>query len=76
MVCLGTKGAPVICVSSPATDSVQGVKNGHELTKASQYPKDYRPPNKGKCEWCGAETKGWTLKWLSRCPKCWQELVK
>lgn len=42
----------------------------------SQYPPDYNPPNHGRCEVCGCETKGWTVDWLSRCPAHWQELAK
>jgi hypothetical protein len=48
-----------------------------------QYPKDYNPPLRGKCEAktneagdiCGYKTKGWTTHWLDRCPKHWQELA-
>lgn len=33
-----------------------------------QYPKDYNPPNRGKCEKCGVETRAWDPKWLVLCP--------
>lgn len=42
----------------------------------SQYPNDYNPPHKGKCDVCKTETKGWTTAYLSRCPAHWQELIK
>ncbi len=40
-----------------------------------QYPSDYNPPHRGKCEKCGYPTKGWTTDWLSLCPMHWLELV-
>lgn len=41
----------------------------------TQYPGDYNPPEHGKCEVCGCETKGWTKDWLARCPEHWQQLA-
>ena len=41
----------------------------------SQYPSDYNPPNRGKCQKCGVETKAWGISWLALCPMHWQELV-
>lgn len=42
----------------------------------SQYPKDFNPPNRGKCEKCGEETRAWATRWLVLCPRHWQELAK
>lgn len=49
----------------------------------AQYPSDYNPPNKGKCQWkdadgepCGYITKAWDVRWLWLCPMHWQELAK
>lgn len=41
-----------------------------------QYPEDYNPPHRGKCESCGYETRGWTTAWLALCPKHWLEFEK
>jgi hypothetical protein len=46
------------------------------MTAKSQYPTDYNPPNRGKCEKCGYETRGWSERYLSLCPRHWQELLK
>lgn len=42
---------------------------------ADQYPADYNPPFRGRCEKCGYVTKGWTTHWLRLCPKHWQEII-
>lgn len=41
-----------------------------------QYPDDYLPPTRGRCEVCGYETRSWDLRWLLRCPMHWQELAR
>lgn len=41
-----------------------------------QYPNDYNPPMRGKCEQCGYVTRGWGKKWLALCPKHWQEFSR
>lgn len=41
-----------------------------------QYPDDYHPPCRGRCEVCGYETRGWTPDWLALCPMHWQALAK
>jgi hypothetical protein len=43
---------------------------------APQYPSDYNPPCRGRCEVCGHETRGWTVRWLALCPMHWQALAK
>jgi hypothetical protein len=42
----------------------------------AQYPDDYNPPERGRCEKCGYVTKGWTKVWLMLCPNHWQELLR
>jgi hypothetical protein len=42
----------------------------------AQYPDDYNPPNRGRCEVCGYETRSWDPRWLVRCPQHWQELAR
>jgi hypothetical protein len=41
-----------------------------------QYPDDYNPPNRGRCEKCGYETRGWDTRWLALCPMHWQEFAR
>lgn len=42
----------------------------------AQYPADYNPPNRGKCEACGCETRSWDPQWLALCPEHWQALAR
>jgi len=42
---------------------------------APQYPADFNPPNRGRCEQCGTETRAWDPRWLSLCPQHWQVLA-
>jgi len=44
------------------------------MAKYDQYPKDYNPPNKGKCETCAYPTKAWDPRWTVLCPAHWQLL--
>ena len=46
------------------------------MAEKDQYPSDYKPPMRGRCEVCGYITKGWTDRWLALCPKHWQALLR
>jgi hypothetical protein len=39
-----------------------------------QYPDDWLPALRGRCEKCGYETRGVTDRWLNLCPYHWQKL--
>ncbi len=47
-----------------------------EAKAKDQYPRDWNPPLRGKCEVCGYITKGFQERWLSRCPQHWQALSR
>ena len=44
------------------------------MSNKNQYPDDFNPQNRGKCEVCGYVTRAYDPVWLTLCPKHWQEL--
>lgn len=78
-----TRVSGCVTVRAISTGAVLGVWRdlwgacGREVRGLSmgQYPSDYNPPQRGVCESCGEETRGWTRAWLALCPRHWQALA-